>query len=303
MASSTPVGSLVDVRRDLAGGTKFLLRWLVNPVSADGAAAIGAARMAFGGPGIAREVEAMRVDDVGTRLLAERPSLAAALSDVESLRSMPEGSFAHAYLAFQDRPEVLPSNLLASALYRTGYLDRAGWPTEMTWLVERKTVTHDLLHVLSGYSTSLPAEAINIAFTMGAEPTNGGAAAARGWARISGLAMMPTVGLTEWNRLVMEGYRRGAAVAQRQPFSCIPIEELLPRALGEVRDTIGLPPTASPVDAPESWIRSPIGKKMAHGYGAMARAKSTPEMAALIDHARTGASPRELHDLAQRAAA
>lgn len=37
--------------------------------------------------------------------------------------------------------------------------------------------------------------------------------------------------------------------------------------LDEARGELGIPPLPAPVDAPESWIRNPIGKKMAHGYG------------------------------------
>lgn len=78
--------------------------------------------------------------------------------------------------------------------------------------------------------------------------------------------MAPSVGPRRWRQLVAAS-ERGEIAARRRPLQSAYIEELLPMPLDEARREIGIPPLPTPVDAPESWIRNPIGKKMAHGYG------------------------------------
>lgn len=288
------------LRRDVRTGATSLLRWLVNPVSSQGAVAINTVRLAISGPDLARRVRRMQDHPDGRRLLRERPELARHLADRAGLASLPDGSVGRAYLGFLERPEVVPTNLLAANLYADGYLDALGWPPEVEWLVERISMTHDLTHVLSGYGTSLPGEALNIAFTIGIEGFPAGRALTETWSVLSGSVIRPTTGLLEWRRLVVEAYERGAGIAERIPFECIPFEELLPQGLDDVRERIGLRPTREPVDATEDWIRSALGRRLAHGYGEAMQQKASPAMRTLVDAARRGATPRELFDLSCR---
>jgi ubiquinone biosynthesis protein COQ4 len=268
--SPTPATASTDdrpVRRDPAEGARRYAQWLLNPVSAEGVVARHRARFALNGPEIARQVEQMRQDPIGRRVLADRPDLGAALSDMAALAAMPEGSLGREYHAFMDRPEVIPSALLASLLHTDGHFERLAWSEEMKFVVERRTQTHDLTHVLSGYGTSFPAEAINIAFSYAIEGTSGTHAMAEVLAGLSFAVMAPSVGPRRWRQLVIAAAERGEAAARRRPLQSAYIEELLPLPLDEARAELAIPPLEVPVEAPESWIRNPIGKKMAHGYG------------------------------------
>src|SRR6185369_17783814 len=59
-----------------------------------------------------RAFQRFRRDAVGRRLLAERPSLPAALADRAALAALPAGSFGRAYLAYLDANRFDPLGLL-----------------------------------------------------------------------------------------------------------------------------------------------------------------------------------------------
>jgi len=244
-----------ELRRDLPAGIGAYGRWLRNPVSPEGVTARHRARFALNGPETARQLEQMQRDPVGRRVLADRPDLGAALGDMTTLAAMPEGSLGRTYHTFMDRPEVIPSALLASLLHSDGHLERLPWDEEMKFIVERRTHTHDLTHVLSGYGTSFPAEAINIGFSYGIEGA-GGRALAETLTVLSFAVMWPTVGARRWRQLVVDAHQRGATAARRRPLPFVYIEELLRLPLDEARREIGIPPLAStPASRPRTWSR------------------------------------------------
>ena len=255
-----------EFRRDLATGIPALVRWATTPVSEAGASSLHRARFALSAPDWSNQLDRMERDAVGSRVLADRPDLGAALSDMDALGALPEGSLGRTYHAFMDRPEVIPSSLLASLMHRGGHFERLPWDEEMKYFAERRTHTHDLTHLFSGYGTSLPAEAINIGFTIGIEEFANGRAVAEALSAITYAILLPTIGARRWRQFVIEAFERGASAARRRPLVFLYIEELLPLPLDEARREIGIPPLVSPVVAPESWIRNPLGKKMAHGY-------------------------------------
>lgn len=245
-------------------------RWLVNPVSEGGAASVPKITYAVGGPGQHKKVEAMRAHPDGARILAAKPDLGAALADLDALGAMPEGSLGRTYHAFMSQPEAVPGYLLSALMYKGTEWDDLDWTDDMRFLFERMGQTHDLIHALSGYGTHLASEALNIAFSFGIEGQGRTGMPAelltRAWAAISGAMMLPKVGLGAWNRMCVAAYRRGAAAAATRPFFCTPFEELLPLPLDEVRRQMGIEPLPEPVDT-RSWIRNPVGKLMADGYG------------------------------------
>ena len=283
--TSTTSGAAIprsELRRDLSAGVRAYVRWLRNPVSPEGVTWGHRARFALNGPDVARQLERMQRDPVGRRVLADRPDLGVALGDMEALAAMPGGSLGRVYHAFMDRPEVIPSALLASLLHSDGHFERLPWDQEMKYVVERRTHTHDLTHVLSGYGTSFPAEAINIGFTYGIEGMSGGRALTEALAALSYAVMLPTVGARRWRHLVVEAYARGAVAARHRPLVVNYIEELLPLPLDQARREIGIPPLDEPVDAPERWIRNPFGKRMAHGYGNVDREHRDVDVAIVL---------------------
>lgn len=97
----------------------------------------------------------------GARLLRERPSLLAALTDRAALEALPEASLGRAYLAFCDREGIAPGGLVeASELER-----RALLRPELRFMADRLRDSHDLWHVVTGYRTDLRGEGSVLAFT------------------------------------------------------------------------------------------------------------------------------------------
>src|SRR5687767_4124801 len=87
----------------------------------------------------------------GKKLLRERPSILAALSDRASLEAMPEGSLGRAYLAFCEREGISPGGLVeASELEERDKLD-----PDFRYMADRMRDSHDLWHVVTGYRTDL----------------------------------------------------------------------------------------------------------------------------------------------------
>lgn len=115
---------------------------------------------ALQGGAITRATKRLRSEPVGRRLLAEKPSLLEVLVDRERLRAMPEGSLAHAYLAFVEREGITADGLVAASEARQPLPD----PDEeyvRCWLRD----SHDLWHTVLGYHGDLVGEAAVLAFT------------------------------------------------------------------------------------------------------------------------------------------
>jgi ubiquinone biosynthesis protein COQ4 len=269
-----------------------MARWLRNPVSEDGAAAIGHVMVHLGGPSLRRKVDRMAVDPVASRVLAERPDLSAYLSDLDALGRLPEGSFGRAYHDFMNRPEVLPASLLGALVHKGGVLERVEWDEDMLYVFLRSNVTHDLTHVLSGYGTDLLAEAINIGFIIGIEEMPAGRLLALAHATTSAILLRPSMGPWAWVRRVMEAYRRGAGAARVRPLAFLHFEELFPLPLEQVLREVGVVPVVGSVVTSEAMIGSRLGRRMANGYG---QAGMSPErMAAMKELLAVGVPARSL---------
>ena len=67
-------------------------RWLANPVSEAGAKQVPRIHLYANGPEMLAEVERMRTHPTGKRILADRPDLAATLSNPSSLATLPPGT-------------------------------------------------------------------------------------------------------------------------------------------------------------------------------------------------------------------
>lgn len=120
-----------------------------------------------------------------------------------------------------------------------------------------------MVHRAQGDGGADVAEAININFNLGLYVSKvPGVVFGLG----SGLFLLPRGGLRRWYRLADEAYERGRATAQNRPFHCVPFERLLPEPIEQVRAWMGIPPLREPSDSSD-WVRSPIGKRMANGYG------------------------------------
>jgi ubiquinone biosynthesis protein COQ4 len=174
-------------------------------------------------------------DPRGARLVAERPSLARALSDRAVLASLPPGSFGRAYLDHVERNGFDPVGL--SELRKQAFLaDFPPLDPVHDWMHDRGVLTHDLWHVLSGYGADEIGEATLLWFSF----AQLGGSANLLLSVAAALSMWPSVGVG-CPLYLYKAWRRGRRAVWLVP---VPYEELLARPLDEVRASLA-------IDAPE----------------------------------------------------
>ena len=170
-------------------------------------------------------------DATGERLMRERPSLVPILADRARLRAMPEGSLAHAYLAFVESEGITADGLVeASEKGRTG-VQQAG--SELEFAGQRMRDTHDLWHTVTGYKGDLLGETSLLAFNV-PQVRNPGIAmiVLLGMYRIRELRVLP---------MVVGGFQRGMRAVY---LPAIDWEVLLPLPLAEVRSRLNIEPVS-----------------------------------------------------------
>ena len=184
---------------------------------------------ALQGPNLKWMRSRLRRTAVGRRLLETKPSLLPLLSDREALRAMPEGSLAHAYLAFVDDEGITADGLVEASEYVRESVDG-----EYLWIKDWLRDSHDLWHTVLGYKGDLVGEAALLAFSHYETKNLGVAAiAAMAWFKL-GRVTDPRLGARS---TVLEGRR----LAKRAEwFLAVPWHEWLARPLDEVRRDLGV---------------------------------------------------------------
>ena len=155
---------------------------------------------ALRGKSTLRQLARFRQSETGQRLLAERPSLLARLSDRASLAALPAGSLGRAYYDF-----MASEDLSAEQLVELSKVQRPLATDELRWFRERNREMHDLLHVTAGYGRDPLGEACVVAFSFAQTGQKGflviaTVAAFRISRRLPGQHVM---------RAVFEAYRQG----------------------------------------------------------------------------------------------
>lgn len=102
-----------------------------------------------------RVVKTMRRSDVGSRLLAERPTLQGPDLDLKKLEAMPEGSLGREFARYFERNGIQP------------FVTSFEIDSDDVYLAKRYRETHDLLHVITGYATHMLGEMELQAFVLG----------------------------------------------------------------------------------------------------------------------------------------
>lgn len=103
--------------------------------------------------------------DYGRRVVTEPVRLERVLGDRDWLRSLPEGSFGRAYLAFMEGENLTPEGLLSSAAEAgIDYEGETQFP-EFRRMFLHLSMSHDLWHVLTGYGRDALGELCNLVFT------------------------------------------------------------------------------------------------------------------------------------------
>ena len=204
-----------------------------------------------------RHFQRFVADPVGAALLAERPSLLAALSDREALARMPDGSVGRAYLAYLDANGFAPGGLLeVQNRVQAEWQREEGVPAPdplRAWFRDRTILSHDLFHVLTDYGTDELGEATLLAFSLA---QLGG----RGQAFLTVGAALEVVRTLGWRFLPYDfrAWRRGRRAVW---LPALPWEELLPLRVETVRSLAGLPDAR--VSHPRGILR---GSPDSHAY-------------------------------------
>jgi ubiquinone biosynthesis protein COQ4 len=177
-------------------------------------------------------------DPHGRRLLAERPSLLARLSDRAALRALPDASLGHAYAEFMDAACLTTDGLVEAEDESLAAEHMEGLDAHRTFFSHRVRDMHDLWHVLTGYGRDESGEAANLAFTYAQIPQRGIALI------LFAIALRPApdgYSRREWIRYLVRAWQRGRR-AQWLPIA--PFEQLLERPLEEVRTMLGIQPAS-----------------------------------------------------------
>ena len=169
----------------------------------------------------------------GRRLLAERPSLLDALSDLDALERLPEGSFGRAYAAFMREGELRAAGLVEAQMAAENEDDEELDP-DRQYFFNRLRDMHDLWHVLTGYGRDEAGEAANLAFSFGLTRHQG-----IGVIVLAAMLIGPKDNRFEWQRYLLRAWRRGRRAAW---LPAVEYERLLDRPLAEVRRTLAIEP-------------------------------------------------------------
>lgn len=171
----------------------------------------------------------------GRKRFMERRILPPILDDRTLLKSMPKGSLADAYCDFMDT-QGLTAQGLVDEFDRFAVDIQDDRDPDFKWYNNRLRDTHDMLHVLTGYSRDALGETSVLAFTYQQHSGFGiqfiaymGALEVKRWAPKGA----PVIGA------IREAARRGKAAKNIEHYDLL---DLLPRPLEEVREMLGVEP-------------------------------------------------------------
>ena len=181
-------------------------------------------------------------DPDGRRLLEADRSLLPVLSDLASLRALPEGTLGREYARFMENEELSMAAFAEASLASMSerdYADPRAWT-----LAQRMRDMHDLIHVVSGYGRDLLGEMAVLSFS----------SARRG--RGENYRLSCVLRLARWRfvrsgrpdaaRVLQDAELRGARAAL---LPAVEWESLLPLPLELVRERLGVspPPSYQPI--------------------------------------------------------
>ncbi|MDX1511726.1 MAG: Coq4 family protein [Nitriliruptorales bacterium] len=209
---------------------------------------------AVSGPALEREFQRFVATEEGRRLLAEKPDLPGMLADREALATLPPNSLAAAYLDFTDLYRF-DAKVFEEIHNIPAMGERLGWDEDTAWLMARGLQMHDLWHVLNDYGPDYAGEGGNVAFTYAQIPALGPRILTWIFRLFHG-----GVGRRRMRAFLREAEARGRAATQ---LTIAPWEELLGQDIDDVRQQLGILPTAvaHPDGIPYSTFQYGLGRK------------------------------------------
>lgn len=189
-----------------------------------------------------RMFQRFRKNPVGARILAERRSLLARLTDRASLEALPHGTLGRTYADFVSREQISADGLVAASM-EGEHVDRG---IERQIFGERLRDSHDLWHVVTGYGRDLVGEAALLSFSF-AQTLNPGVGfiVAVAWLK---------AGPGEARRLIVDAFRASRRADWLPAYDW---EAALSLPLDEVRRQLRIVP-APPYEALRSAGAPPI---------------------------------------------
>jgi ubiquinone biosynthesis protein COQ4 len=183
--------------------------------------------------GFFEQAKAFCASAKGRALMVSEPYLPAVLDDHETLLKLPEGSVAHAYVAFMRREGLTAAGLVEES-------ERVRRPTygdQLEWYGKRTRDTHDLVHVLTGYGRDALGEQCALGFSYGQD---------RGWTAL----FLAWAGALEIRRRVKVDAPVFKAVGEAQRMGTAAqriieqdVRALLAEPLEAARARLGIQPT------------------------------------------------------------
>lgn len=177
-------------------------------------------------------VQRLALSPQGEMLRSSEPWLPEILDDHATLRRTPKGSVAHAYCDFMEAEGLSAAGLVAES-------DRAGrprYPDLVEWFINRSRDTHDLFHILTGYSRDALGEQCVLLFTHGQAPSQGHLLI--GYAGAANIKKMVKGSAAPVFSAVRQAHRTGKGAPELMAQS---IRQLLERQLDDVRAEMRIP--------------------------------------------------------------
>lgn len=189
---------------------------------------------ALTGDSFERTYQAFINTENGQKLLRERTSLAAILSDMERLEAMPEGSLGREYAAFMTKGGLTANGLMSAQDARVDPHATFDLDPDRRYVADRLRDQHDLWHVLTGYGCDNSGEIANLWFSVGQFGNPG----------MAFIAFFGTIGgkldvRLGWPRYCARAYERGRKAAR---LVSQPIEDMLELPIDEARRRLGIDP-------------------------------------------------------------
>lgn len=177
-----------------------------------------------------RLFQRFRRDPMGARILRERGSLLATLTDRAALEALPVGSLGRIYADFTRREQITADGLVDASMEG----ERVDRGPERRLFGERLRDSHDLWHVVTGYGRDLVGEAALLSFSFAQTRNPGvGFIVAVAWLK---------AGRGEARRLIVDGFRRARRAAWLPAYDW---ETALALPLDEVRRQLRIEPAPS----------------------------------------------------------
>lgn len=120
---------------------------------------------ALNGRSLLNDIERFGATERGQELIAERQLLPAILDNHERWKALPEDTVGRAYLNFMTSQGLSAQGLVDE--YDRYESDFSGYDDTIEWYANRRRDTHDLFHVLTGYSRDALGEACVLGFSDG----------------------------------------------------------------------------------------------------------------------------------------